>query len=63
MDWVAKNHIAPAIASMSYGSRADQAMNDAVSNLHDKGVTAVAAAGNSNKDACLFSPASAHSVR
>jgi len=48
----------PAVASMSLGgSGTSQAMTDAVGSATNAGVTVVVAGGNSNSDACGFSPA------
>ncbi len=64
IDWILKNH-PPAqvgIVNMSLGgSKSDQA-NAAVSKLISAGLIVIAAAGNSNVDACTFSPASAPGV-
>lgn len=59
MNWVATNHIAPAVANMSLGGGFSQATNDAATNLSASGVFLAVAAGNSNADACNASPASA----
>ena len=59
MDWVATNRVRPAVANMSLGGGKSTAMNDAVQRMINRGVTVVVAAGNSNADACGFSPASA----
>ena len=59
LDWVAENHdlLAPAVANMSLGSTSSKAMDDAVGRAIADGVTVVAAAGNSDDDACNYSPA------
>merc|ERR1719203_1503346 len=58
LDWLAINPTRPAVASMSLGAAgALQAMADAVDAAVDEGVTVVVAAGNSNNDACRFTPA------
>jgi len=59
MNWVALNHIKPAVASMSLGGGFSQASTNAVARLYDAGVVVTSAAGNSNDDACNHSPASA----
>jgi subtilisin family serine protease len=59
MNWVATNHIAPAVANMSLGGGFSQATNDAATNLSASGVFLAVAAGNSNADACNSSPSSA----
>ena len=59
MDWVAQNHVKPAVANMSLGGPADQATDSAVTRLHNAGVTVVVAAGNDGYDACGYSPARA----
>ena len=62
MDWVAANHIKPAVANMSLGGAASIATDDAVQRLFEAGVPVVVAAGNGNRagredDACKYSPA------
>lgn len=61
LDFIIGNHAAntPAVANMSLGSSFDAAVNTAVANTIADGVSVVVAAGNSNLDACGFSPASA----
>jgi serine protease len=59
MDWVAENHVKPAVVNMSLGGSADQATDDAVNRLHNAGVTVVVAAGNNSGNACSYSPARA----
>jgi subtilisin family serine protease len=58
IDWVAANAVKPAVANMSLGaSGSDQATEDAVRNAIAAGVTFAIASGNSNSDACNFTPA------
>jgi len=58
LDWLAQNQERPAVASMSLGgSGTQEAMRDAVDTAVNAGVVVVVAGGNSNKDACKFSPA------
>merc|ERR1712151_1138686 len=58
LDWLATSSIRPAVASMSLGgSGTQQAMADAVNAAVNAGVVVVVAGGNSNSDACNFSPA------
>ncbi len=57
MDWVAANHIKPAVANMSLGGGASTATDNAVTNMRNAGVTVVVAAGNENQNACNVSPA------
>ena len=57
LDWVALNKVANSVANMSLGGGASTALDTAVSNLINAGVTVVVAAGNSKKDACRTSPA------
>ncbi len=61
IDWVTGNHAAgaPAAANMSLGGGASTALDNAVINSINDGVTYGVAAGNSNADACLSSPARA----
>jgi subtilisin family serine protease len=59
VDWVTSNHGAgqPAVANMSLGGGASSALDTAVKNSIADGVTYVVASGNSNADACNYSPA------
>ncbi|WP_433271795.1 S8 family peptidase [Actinosynnema sp. CS-041913] len=57
IDWVAKNAQKPAVANLSLGGGASQAMDDAVRRLITSGVTASVTAGGSNADAVNYSPA------
>jgi subtilisin family serine protease len=59
MDWVANYHVKPAVANMSLGGVANQAVDDAVNRMHNAGVTVVVAAGNNADNACSYSPARA----
>lgn len=59
VDWVRNNHIAPAVANMSLGGGVSTALDTAVNNLANAGVTIAVAAGNSNANACNSSPARA----
>merc|ERR1712064_257723 len=59
MDWVAANARFPAVASMSLGGGASLSVDIAVRNLVNAGVTVSVASGNSNDDACSYSPARA----
>ena len=59
MDWVANNHVKPAVANMSLGGGASTATDQAVQRMHNAGVTVVVAAGNDNSNACNYSPARA----
>ncbi|GAA4344655.1 S8 family peptidase [Kangiella taiwanensis] len=62
MDWVADNHVKPAVANMSLGGGASSTTDAAVQRLTDAGVTTVVAAGNDNSNACNYSPARAASA-
>jgi subtilisin family serine protease len=62
MDWVRTNHIKPAVANMSLGGGFSSSVNTAANNLSNAGVFVAVAAGNSNANACNFSPASAANV-
>jgi subtilisin family serine protease len=48
----------PAVVNMSVGMSKSEAFNEAVRKLIADGMIVVAAAGNQNRDACLYSPAS-----
>ena len=56
VDWVTRRGVKPAVANMSLGTSFSQSLNDAVAALIDSGVSVVTAAGNSNSDACGYSP-------
>ncbi|MFJ9548839.1 S8 family peptidase [Streptomyces erythrochromogenes] len=62
LDWVAKNAKQPAVLNGSLGGDRSDALNDAANAVTDAGVLPVIAAGNSAKDACSVSPASASRV-
>jgi subtilisin family serine protease len=62
MDWVRVNHIKPAVANMSLGGGFSSSLNSAANNLSNAGVFVAVAAGNSNANACNYSPASASNV-
>jgi subtilisin family serine protease len=58
INWVTNNHIKPAVANMSLGGGGNNVtMNNAVANSINAGVSYAIAAGNSNSNACNFSPA------
>ncbi|MBY0489408.1 MAG: S8 family peptidase [Gemmatimonadaceae bacterium] len=57
IDWVTANATLPAVANMSLGGGASSALDAAVQRAITKGVTFAIAAGNSNLNACNFSPA------
>jgi aqualysin 1 len=57
VDWVTENHEAPAVANMSLGGGASAALDEAVTASIASGVTYAVAAGNSNRNACNYSPA------
>jgi subtilisin family serine protease len=59
VNWVASHHAAgaPAVANMSLGGSASSSLDTAVNNAISDGVTFAVAAGNSNRNACNYSPA------
>jgi len=58
LNWLATSDVRPAVSSMSLGGQGtQQAMADAVDAAVNSGVVVVVAGGNSNRDACGFSPA------
>ena len=61
VDFVTSNHQAgqPAVANMSLGGGASSALDTAVNNSINDGVTYAVAAGNENQNACNVSPARA----
>jgi subtilisin family serine protease len=62
MDWVRTNGIHPAVANMSLGGGFSSAENTAANNLANSGIFLAVAAGNSNANACNYSPSSASAV-
>ncbi len=59
MNWVASNHVARSVANMSLGGGYSSSTNTAANNLASSGVFLAVAAGNSNANACNYSPSSA----
>lgn len=57
IDWVAQNHVKPAVANLSLGTTYSYALDEAVTNSIAAGVTYAIAAGNFGADACYTSPA------
>ena len=57
VDWVTAHHQIPAVANMSLGGGANQALDSAIAGSIARGVTYVVSAGNDDKDACSKSPA------
>ncbi|GAA4439956.1 serine protease [Actinokineospora soli] len=57
VDWVTSNHVKPAVANMSLGGGASTALDDAVRRSIAAGVSYAVASGNSNANACNYSPA------
>jgi subtilisin family serine protease len=57
IDWVTANAIKPAVANMSLGGGTDTTLDNAVKNSIASGVTYAIASGNSNANACNYSPA------
>jgi subtilisin family serine protease len=56
VDWVTANHTGPSVANMSLGGPANTALDYAVQNSINSGVTYGIAAGNNNANACNYSP-------
>lgn len=58
LDWIAANYRAgdAAVVNMSLGGPASSTLDGAIKNLIAKGISVVVAAGNSNADACNYSP-------
>lgn len=57
VDWVTTHHVHPAVANMSLGGGGYAPLDTALNTMIAHGVVLVVAAGNSNDDACLYSPA------
>jgi len=62
MNWVANNAVKPAVANMSLGGGVNTSVDNAATNMVNRGIFVAVAAGNSNADACNFSPARASGV-
>jgi subtilisin family serine protease len=62
INWVAAHSVHPAVANMSLGGGFSSSLNSAATNLVNSGVFLAVAAGNSNANACSYSPASASGV-
>ena len=62
IDWVATNAVRPAVANMSLGGGYSESLNMAVARAVESGVTFAVAAGNSNANACNYSPSSTASA-
>ncbi|MFD0560124.1 peptidase inhibitor I9 [Stackebrandtia endophytica] len=62
MDWVTANHTKPAVANMSLGGGYNASVNSAATRMANAGVYTAVASGNSNANACNYSPASAANV-
>jgi subtilisin family serine protease len=64
IDWMIEHHQngVPAVVNLSVGMPKSLAFNDAIRRLIDDGMIVVGAAGNQNRDACLYSPASEPSI-
>lgn len=56
LDWVRSNRLLPAVANLSFSWSARSDIDDAVQRVIDSGVTFITSAGNSNTDACNYSP-------
>ena len=59
INWVITNAIQPAVSNMSLGGGADVGIDNATNNMAAAGIVSAVAAGNSNANACNFSPARA----
>lgn len=59
LDWIAGQYVdgTPAVVNLSLGGGANSSLDTAVNSLINRGITVVAAAGNSKADACQSSPA------
>ncbi|HEX2091428.1 MAG TPA: S8 family peptidase [Longimicrobiaceae bacterium] len=57
VDWVTANHVKPAVVNMSLGGGGNTALDAAVGNSINAGVTYAVAAANDWGDACYYAPA------
>ncbi len=62
VNWVTANGSAPAVVNMSLGGSSSGAINAAVNDSINAGFSYVVAAGNSNANACSFSPANVNNA-
>ena len=62
LDWVAVNHLKPAVVNASIGGGIVTAAEEAIARLTAAGVVFVGSAGNHNQDACTEIPGSAASA-
>ncbi|GAA5532708.1 S8 family peptidase [Deinococcus aluminii] len=62
INWAVSNKSGPAVANMSLGGGASQAVDDAVSGATSQNLVMAVAGGNDNVDACTSSPARAASA-
>ncbi|NBU60640.1 MAG: hypothetical protein EBS27_02540, partial [Actinobacteria bacterium] len=64
INWAIADHAAgaPAVANLSLGGGFSSSLNSAIANAVSDGITVVVAAGNNNRLACSYSPASAPSA-
>jgi subtilisin family serine protease len=62
IDWVNANKSGPSVVNMSLGSSMSNSLNSAIQKSISNGAVYVVAAGNDNKDACNYSPASVSSA-
>jgi len=58
VDWLTRHAALPAVANMSVRASFSRTLNSSITALVRSGVTAVAAAGNDNDNACNYSPGS-----
>ncbi len=59
IDWAINHHTtAPAVMNLSLGTSKSDSLNSAIDRAFADGITVIAAAGNSNVDACTVSPGS-----
>jgi len=57
IDWVTAHAVKPAVANLSVGGEADPALDTALRNSINSGITFAVSSGNLNRDACASSPA------
>ena len=58
IDYVAANHVKPAVANLSLGGSTSFATNTAIRNLINAGVLVVGSAGNASSNGCFYTPGS-----